>query len=381
MQLHFPKIRPRYWLAVAAIVLLAMLAYAYIAMTRQRGAVGYATAPLRDGDITQTVSANGTLNPVTVVLVGSQVSGTVQKLYVDYNSQVRRGQVLAQLDQTLFKAQVAQDTANLHSAEATLALDRLTEDREAKLRKINYVSQADLDQAVANVRTAQAQAEAVAALLDHDRTNLAYTVIHSPVDGIVINRNVDVGQTVAASFQTPTLFSIGQNLRNMQIDVTVDEADVGLIEVGQRVDFTVDAYPERPFTGKVRQVRLNAAVQQNVVTYDVVVSVDNADGKLLPSMTAYANIVVAQRRHVLLAPNAALRVRIPGIATPSAAAAGGGVVYVLQDGKLRSVPVKTGASDAQQTEIVAGAVRTGDRLVTGFGAATTAPAHRPFQLF
>ena len=378
MRLHLGKIRPRYWLAGAGIMLLAALALFYVAATRQTGATGYLTAPLAYGDITQSVSANGTLNPVTVVLVGSQVSGTVQKLYVDYNSHVRRGQVLLQLDPTLFDAQVAQDTANLHSVEATLALDRLTEKREAKLRKISYVSQADLDQAVANVRTALAQVEAAEALLRHDRTSLAYTVIHSPVDGIVINRNVDVGQTVAASFQTPTLFSIGQNLRNMQIDVTVDEADVGLIEVGQAVNFSVDAYPEGHFTGKVRQVRLNATVQQNVVTYDVVVGVDNADGKLLPSMTAYANIVVARRRHVLLAPNAALRVRIAGTAAPGAASSS--VLYVLAGGKLRGVPVKTGASDGQQTEITSGAIKAGERVVTGF-AAVTARSRNPFQMF
>jgi HlyD family secretion protein len=189
---------------------------------------------------------------------------------------------------------------------------------------------------------------------------------------------VDVGQTVAASFQTPTLFSIGQNLRNMQIDVTVDEADVGLIEVGQAVNFSVDAYPEGHFTGKVRQVRLNATVQQNVVTYDVVVGVDNADGKLLPSMTAYANIVVARRRHVLLAPNAALRVRIAGTAAPGAASSS--VLYVLAGGKLRGVPVKTGASDGQQTEITSGAIKAGERVVTGF-AAVTARSRNPFQMF
>lgn len=377
MPLNLPKIRARYWLIVAAIVLLAVLIYFYAVATRQRDAPDYSTAVLRYGDVTQVVSANGTLNPVTVVQVGSQVSGTVQKLLVDYNSRVHQGQVLLELDPTLFKAQVAQDVAALHSAQATLALNRLTEQRSRKLHTMNYVSQADLDQAVASVRTAQAQVEAAAALLQHDRTNLAYTVVHSPVDGVIINRNIDVGQTVAASFQTPTLFSIGQNLRNMQIDVTVDEADVGLVEVGQVVNFTVDAYPERRFAGRVVQIRLNATVQQNVVTYDVVVGVDNPDGKLLPSMTAYANIIVQARHHVLLAPNAALRVRIAGLAAPIGA---GSVVYVLEGGKLRSVPVKTGASDGQQTELVAGALKAGEQVVTGFAAAA-ANKRGPFQLF
>lgn len=377
MPFHLPKLRLRNWLAGTAVVVLAALVYFFV-FARQQGGPGYTTATLDYGDITQTVSANGTLNPVTVVQVGSQVSGTVQNLFVDFNSRVQQGQVLAQLDPTLFKAQVAQDTASLHGAQATLALARLSEQRAQKLHATRYLSQADLDQAVANVRTARAQVEAATAQLQRDRTNLAYTVIRSPVDGVVINRAVDVGQTVAASFQTPTLFSIGQNLRNMQIDVTVDEADVGQIRPGQTVNFSVDAFPERHFVGRVTQVRLNASVQQNVVTYDVVVSVDNPDGRLLPGMTAYANIVVLTRRHVLLAPNAALRVRIAGLQAPGATS--GSVLYVLEDGKLHSVPVKTGASDGQHTEIVAGADKAGERVVTGFATAT-AKRRNLFQMF
>jgi HlyD family secretion protein len=377
MRLHLSKIVLRYWLAGAAVAVLAALGYLYAVSARQDGP-NYTTAPLSYGDITQTVSANGTLNPVTVVQVGSQVSGTVQKLSADFNSRVQKGEVLAQLDQTLFKAQLAQDTAALHGVEATLALDRLSEQRARKLQAANYLSQAELDQTVANVRTAQAQVEAATAQLQHDRANLAYTVIRSPVDGVVINRAVNVGQTVAASFQTPTLFSIGQNLRNMQIDVTVDEADVGQIEPGQSVSFGVDAFPERRYVGRVEQVRLNATVQQNVVTYDVVVSVDNRDGTLLPGMTAYANIVILTRRHVLLAPNAALRVRIAGLAASAPAA--GSIVYVLDNGTLRGVPVKTGASDGQSTEILASALKADERVVTGFAAAPAAK-RGPFQLF
>jgi HlyD family secretion protein len=377
MPIKLPHIRPRYWLASVAVVALAALGY-YLLLANRDSVPTYTTATVDYGDITQTVSANGTLNPVTVVQVGSQVSGTVQKLFVDFNSRVRQGEVLAELDPTLFKAQVAQDTANLHGAEATLALDRLNEQRARQLHATRYLSQADLDQAVASVRTARAQVEAATAQLQRDRTSLAYTVIRSPVDGVVINRAIDVGQTVAASFQTPTLFSIGQNLRNMQIDVTVDEADVGQVKPGQTVSFSVDAFPDRRFVGKVSQVRLNATVQQNVVTYDVVVGVDNPDGKLLPGMTAYANIVVLTRRHVLLAPNAALRVRIAGQQMPGATS--GSVLYVFSDGKLRGVPVKTGASDGQHTEIASGAVKAGEQVVTGF-AAVTARRRNPFQMF
>lgn len=379
MPFHLPKIRSRFWLTGAIVAVLAVLVY-FFAFSGRKSAPGYTTAAIGYGDITQTVSADGTLNPVTVVQVGSQVSGTVQKLYVDYNSRVHRGEVLLQLDPTLFKAQVAQDLAALHSAQAILALNQLNQQRAQKLLATKYVSQADLDQTVANVKTAQAQVESATAQLQHDQANLAYTVIRSPVDGVVINRSVDVGQTVAASFQTPTLFSIGQNLRNMQIDVTVDEADVGLIAPGQPVNFSVDAYPDRHFIGKVMQVRLNATVQQNVVTYDVVVAVDNQDGKLLPGMTAYANIVVLTRHQVLLVPNSALRVRIPGIEAPAAPTAGSGVVYLLQDGKPHSVQVKIGASNDQQTQILSGAIKAGDRVVVGFSSAPTVK-RSPFQLF
>lgn len=380
MSFHLPKLHLRYWLAGIAVVALVALVY-FLMFAQRESSPGYTMVPLAYGNIIQTVSANGTLNPVTIVQVGSQVSGTVQQLFVDFNSRVRRGQELARLDPTLFKARIAQDTANLHSAQATLALYQLDEQRARKLRESGYVSQQDLDHAVANVRTSRAQVEAAGAQLRQDQTNLDYSVIRSPVDGVIIDRTVDVGQTVAASFQTPTLFRIGENLRNMRINVTVDEADVGLIEPGQEVRFNVDAYPNQSFVGKVVQVRLNATVQQNVVTYDVVVAVDNADGKLLPSMTAYANIVVRERRGVLVAPNAALRVRIPGVERATTGALGSGVLYVLEDGKPRGVPVETGASDAQHTEIVAGAVKAGVQVVTATHGTAAPPTRQPFRMF
>ncbi|MDE2345960.1 MAG: efflux RND transporter periplasmic adaptor subunit [Gammaproteobacteria bacterium] len=376
----------RYWKVggAALILILIALAYWYVSHARQSGA-SYTTAAVAYGDVTQTVSANGTLNPVIEVNVGSQVSGTVQKLYADFNSRVHKGQVLCVLDPTLFKAQVAQSLANLHSAEANLELAVVNEQRLQKLQSSGYAAQSDLDQAAATRKSAQAQVELATAQLRHDQTNLAYTVIRSPVDGVVINRVIDVGQTVAASFQTPTLFVIGQNLRNMQIDVTVDEADIGQIKAGQAANFTVDAYPERKFSGRVTQIRLNPTIVQNVVTYDVVIGVDNRDELLLPGMTAYVNVVVQQLRHVLLVPNAALRVRIPG-AGPAPAQQGeitasSGIVYVYLDGKLRSVAVKTGASDGKQTEIASGDLREGERVVVGFASPEQAAKRHPFQLF
>ncbi|MGE5624517.1 MAG: efflux RND transporter periplasmic adaptor subunit [Bacillota bacterium] len=381
--LQLPKIARRFWLPALVVVILAGGALGYLSFRNgEQAATSYTTVPARYGDVIQTVSANGTLNPVIEVNVGSQVSGTVQKLYVDFNSRVKKGQLLLELDPTLFRAQMAQSQANLHNAEANLLLAQVNEQRLTPLLKSGFVSQSDVDQAVAGRKVAQAQVELASAQLERDRTNLAYTVIRSPVDGVVINRVVDVGQTVAASFQTPTLFVIGQNLRNMQIDVTVDEADVGQIQLGQPVNFTVDAYPDRKFVGRVAQVRLNPTIVQNVVTYDVVVGVDNHDQALLPGMTAYVNVVVEQRHHVLLVPNAALRVRVAGAAAaPAESSATTGVVYVLANGALRQVPVKVGASDGQQTEILAGDLRVGDSVVTGFATAKQTAKRGPFQLF
>lgn len=386
LPLRLPKIAPRYWVPVLAVAVLVVAALIYLRL-HNAGLAGteYALARAHYGDVVQTVSANGTVNPVVEVNVGSQVSGTVQKLYVDFNSRVRKGQVLLQLDPTLLRAQVAQSEASLHNAQANLLLAQVNAQRVTQLQKSGYASGSDLDQATANLKVATAQVELAAAQLQRDTTNLQNTIIKSPVDGVVINREVDVGQTVAASFQTPTLFIIGQNLKNMQIDVTVDEADVGQIRTGEAVNFTVDAYPDRKYAGKVTQIRLNPTIVQNVVTYDVVVSVDNEDESLLPGMTAYVNIVVQEHHHVLLVPNTALRVRIPGVEaqSPAAGAAGvsSGTVYVLENGKLQRIPVSVGPSDGNQTEITGGKLRDGDSVVVGFVNSTQAKKRNPFQLF
>jgi len=353
------RVLRKWWWAAAAIIAVGVAVVAWVAPWRSEG-TRYETVRLAYGDVMQTVSANGTLNPVTVVNVGTQVSGTVEDLYVDYNSRVTQGQVLLRLDPTLFKAQVAQDTANVHSAEANQLLARANEEREQALYREHYVAKSDLDQVVAALKVAQAQVETAKAQLSHDQANLAYTVIRSPIDGIIINREVDVGQTVAASFQTPTLFQIGQNLKKMQIDTTVDEADIGSIKVGQHAAFTVDAFPAETFSGVVAQVRLNPTTVQNVVTYDVVIDVDNPEEKLLPGMTAYVDITVAEHRHVLLVPNAALRLALgQGAQSAQAQAPGHGIVYVLRDGRPQPVPVAVGLSDSRHTEV------SGPRLVEG----------------
>ena len=346
----------------------------------------YVTAPLERGSITQVVSANGTLNPVKLVNVGSQVSGIVKKMHADYNDHVQAGQILLELDPALTQAQVQQSTANVSSAKASLELALANETRMNTLHAQEYVSRQELDQAVQALKSAQAQLAVAEAQAERDRTNLTYTVIRSPVSGVVVSREVDIGQTVAASFQTPTLFKIAQDLRKMQIDSSYAEADVGNIHEGQPATFRVDAFPERSFNGVVRQVRLNPTTQQNVVTYNVVIAVDNADQALMPGMTAYVSIIVAQRKEALLVPNAALRFRPseakPGAGKPrgdskpqtagkegrgkdkSAADAGRtGTVYMIENGQIKPVRITVGITDNRLTEVLGSDLKEGASVI------------------
>jgi len=330
----------------------------------------YKTQALEMGDVTQTVSANGTLNPVVLVNVGTQVSGTVRKLHVDFNDKVSQGQPLVELDPSLFQAQAAQSEASVSSAQASLELAQANEARMRNLFKQEYISRQELDQAVQALKSARAQLALARAQNLKDRTNLAYTVIRSPVSGVVVSREVDTGQTVAASFQTPTLFKIAQDLSKMQIDSSFAEADVGNIQVGQPVRFTVDAFPNRTFKAVVRQRRINPTTQQNVVTYDVVVAVDNPEQVLMPGMTAYVNITVAQRKNVLLVPNAALRFKPADMAAKNGKArkeerkkGASATVYVLENDKLKPVAIGIGITDNKFTEVTSGGLKAGDAVV------------------
>lgn len=342
--------------------------------------LSYKTSVVGMGDITQTVSANGTLNPVVLVSVGTQVSGTVKKIYVDFNDKVEKGQILMELDPSLFSAQVAQSEANLSSAKASLELAQANAERMQELYKKEYVSKQELDQSVQTLKSAQAQVAVVSAQLQKDRTNLSYSVIRSPVSGVVVARLVNTGQTVAASFQTPTLFSIAQDLSKMQIDTSFAEADIGSIKVKQSAIFTVDAFPNKTFHGSVYQVRLNPTTQQNVVTYDVVINVENPEKILLPGMTAYVSIIVMQKKNILTVPNAALRFKPPeeNNNTPVENASttkrmkkqdkdntSSGKVYILSNGTLRPVIVTIGITDNKTTEILSGDIKAGDTVVTG----------------
>lgn len=332
--------------------------------------------PVDRGPITAIVTATGTVNPVVSVLVGSQVSGKIAQLFADFNSVVTQGQTLVQIDQQPFKARVSQARAavksaggNLAKAKNMAAQRKRERDRIAALRQEAFVSQADLDLAETNYRDAEAQIEVTQALLDQTRAtltsaelDLGYTTITSPVNGIVVSRNVDVGQTVAASFQTPTLFVIAQDLTKMQVNANVSESDIGGVAEGKPANFRVDAYPKQFFEGVVTQVR-NAPISiQNVVTYDVVITVDNRSLKLKPGMTANVTIVTEERGNPLRVPNGALRFRMPDVPVDRKAAR---VWVVDRTGFVRQVPVTTGIADSLSTEIVKGALKEGDAVIVG----------------
>jgi HlyD family secretion protein len=452
------RLLKRHWL----IVILVLVAIAILAAFQFKGndKPQYYVAKVDRGDIHDVVEATGTINAVTTVQVGSQVSGTISKLYADFNSRVKKGEIIAQIDPALFqgallqakadyanaKANLAAAQANLEKAKAAAAQTRADYQRNLGLAQQGIISQQQLDLAKANsdtndaavsataaaVTQAAAQEEQKAAAVTVAQTNLDYTTIHTPIDGTVVARNVDVGQTVAASLQAPTLFTIAQDLTKMQVYAATDESDVGMIRTGQNVTFKVDAFPKDTFSGRVSQIRLNATTVQNVVTYNTIIDFDNPELKLFPGMTAYITIPVASADNILRVPNGALRYKpdltaeqIRGLyqkyglnSSPPAPAGqaqpqggpgasgkqwrarapgseGGGaatgqqrtprmdvsVVWKLRpDQTLEPVRIRTGITDHTVTEVaqvLKGELNEGDELVTGAAAASSPSASRP----
>ncbi|MCA1610666.1 MAG: efflux RND transporter periplasmic adaptor subunit [Acidobacteria bacterium] len=294
------------WITVIVVAAVGL----YLAINgRRKPEEKYRTAAIDQGDITQTVAATGALSAVTTVQVGSQVSGIIAKLYADFNSQVKKGDLLAELDETPFKEKIAQNVAALEKARVEMRNAEISLRRQKALSQQGLAPQADIDQAQANYDAARASVAQAQATLNQAQTDLRNSRIKAPIDGVVVSRQYDVGQTVAASFQAPTLFTIAQDLTKMQVSADISESDIGQIKVGEPVRFNVDAYPDRNFRGKVSQVRLNATVNQNVVTYPVIVEVNNEDLLLKPTMTANVTVDVASAKNVLRVPNAALRFR------------------------------------------------------------------------
>jgi len=341
----------------------------------------YETVKVERGKIVARVTASGTLSALVTVQVGSQVSGRIQELYVDFNSPVRKGQVLARIDPQIFRAAVEQAKANLAAAEGNLAkaraqavdAHRQLERARSLLQEGQLIAQSDVDTADANAQSADAQVQAMQgsvaqarASLDLAEVNLGYTAITSSIDGTVISRDVDVGQTVAASLQAPTLFTIAQDLKEMQVDTNVSEADVGKLSAGMASTFTVDAFPGETFKGAVRQIRNAPQSVQNVVTYDAVIDVNNPDLRLRPGMTANVTFTYAEKADALKLPNAALRFRPPAEIAAKAPRPERDrrIVWVLRDGKPEPLSVRTGLSDGSVSEIAEGDLREGDELIT-----------------
>lgn len=339
---------------------------------RKNRQASYETAPVQTGDITQYVTATGTLNAVVSVDVGSQISGRIQALNADFNSEVKKGEVIAEIDTSIYQATVNQAKGDLESSIAALDLAKIKQERQRNLIARLAGPQSDLDTAEAEYRQAKATVDIKKAVMDQANANLAYCRIEAPVDGIVVSRKVDVGQTVAATMTTPVLFTIAQDIKKMHIIANVSEADIGQVKKGQHAEFTVDAFPDEVFQGNISQVRLSGTCTDNVVTYDTVVDVDNPEQKLFPNMSAQVSILVAQRRGVLTVPNAALRFT-PATGTKfenadvAALKIGRGQRVVYMQGKtpgtLKAVLVKIGITSGADSEVLEG-LNKGDLVIT-----------------
>lgn len=325
----------------------------------EAGGEQYVTRVIDRSNITHTISANGTLTPVVLVNVGTQISGTVARLHVDFNDPVEVDQVLAELDPTLLNAQLAQAEANQFSAKTALDIANAKLHRHRTLHEKGFFSDEALEVIEQEARLAHAQYKVSKAQVIRDKANLNYSVIKSPISGVVIARDIDIGQTVAANFQTPILFQIAQDLSQMQVNISVAEADIGQLHIGQQINFTVDAFLDSTFSGTVKQVRLNPTIQENVVTYNVIAMVSNDDGALLPGMTANIQFVVRQRNNVLRVPNAALRYQPKDIEKKP----GGSTIYQLKDGIPTPISVSTGITDGNFTEIIDDSLKAGDSLI------------------
>ena len=419
-----------FWIVLGVVVVIGGVVLWRVRQAKANGQVQYVTTKVDRGRIVSKVTATGTLSAIVTVQVGSQVSGRIAALYADFNSPVTKGQLVAKIDPQLFEASVEQARANLVAAEGNLAKAKaqaVDADRQYKrnvtLAERKLIAQADLDTSQSNADAAKAAVDAAAgsveqakAGLHSSEVNLAYTDIISPTNGTVISRNVDVGQTVVSSMTASTLFLIAEDLRQMQVDTSVAEADIGKLQAGMKATFTVDAYPNERFTGTVRQVRNSPQTVQNVVTYDGVIAVENPDLKLKPGMTANCTFVWAQKDDALRVPNAALRFRLPtellaqinpaagagprGSGGNAEATPGGGgarkapsasgadatrkTVWVLRNAKPESVPIRSGVSDGSLTEVVEGDLSQGDLVITDAtvgGSTAQQPASFPRPRF
>lgn len=361
--------RKKWWvLSIAVIVIGALLIFGG---TKKSGKDEFATVQIIHGDLRQVVTATGEIQPVNTVNVGSQVSGTIDNIYVDFNSHVNKGDILLTIEPSVLQAQVDEAAASLASSESKRNYAKSEYERNKSLYSDGFISRAEMEQSQTTYEQSEQDVVRTRSQYERAKTNLGYATISSPVEGTVISRKVDVGQTVAASFQTPDLFEIAEDLTKMQIETSVSEADIGVIKEGQPVTFTVDAYPQKTFAGRVHQIRLSPTTTSNVVVYTVVISVDNSDLSLMPGMTAFVTIVIEEKFDIIKAQNSAFLVRSfdslgvnVGDAKPSTHLA------ILRDGKVVFVPYSKGLVTATETEIISDGIQEGDKIIIGKTGAT-----------
>ena len=389
------------WLVIVVVLIAVVAGYFWIRKS-ETAKVVYQTVKLDQGDVVVTITATGTLEAVQTVQVGSQVSGTIDKLYADFNSVVTQGQLLAQLDSTFLRASVNEQKANLDRAQAQLNEAQRSFTRTEGLFKANLGTQADMDAAISTLESAKASLRQAEAALQRAEVNLKYATIRAPISGVVISRDVDPGQTVAASLQAPTLFTIANDLRRMQVEASIDEADIGSVKAGQPVSFTVDAYPEETFNGTVSQVRLSPTITSAVVTYTVIISVENPDLKLMPGMTANVTVETARVDNALRAPLAAIRfmptdtsvIQFPkrpregAMAADSASGRGGRMMpppdmafnpnmvhlWTKEGDRLRPRRAVKGIQNSRYVVLTDTDLKAGDEVVTGTGTSAAATA-------
>jgi HlyD family secretion protein len=370
-----------------------LIAGVYYLLVSKKPEITFQTTKVERGNIQLTVTATGTLNPLTSVLVGTQVSGTISKVYVDFNSQVKKGQVIAEIDKTYLAVAVQDANANVEKAQIQLDQALYDFDRSKKLYEEKVIAQSDFQLSSSNYKTAKTNLNSMQSQLNRALINVKYATITAPIDGVVISRSIDIGQTVAASFNTPTLFTIANDLTKMQVEASVDEADIGQVKVGQMVSFTVDAFPNDIFNGKVKQIRLLPIITMSVVTYTVIIEVNNPDLKLLPGLTANIRIIIESRDNVLKVPNSALRfvpdevvlkdfmAPVPdsikqkykdkankrnansGLKGPKRIAPGSkGKIWIMKDKQIMPVRVIVGLSDGSFTE-VSGKIKEEEEII------------------
>ncbi|MCQ2598911.1 MAG: efflux RND transporter periplasmic adaptor subunit [Alphaproteobacteria bacterium] len=360
----------KWWIIVALVVMFVILSLFGGKTNTPKSE--FSTITIVRGDLRQAVTATGEIQPVNTVSVGSQVSGTIEEIFVDYNSKVKKGQILLKIEPSVLQASVAEAKAALVSAESQRNYAKNEYKRNKTLYTDGFIARAEMEQSQTAYEQAEQSVNRMKSQYDRAVTNLGYATITSPVDGTVISRKVDKGQTVAASFQTPDLFEIAEDLSKMQIETSVSEADIGVIKEGQDVKFTVDAYPNQEFKGSVRQIRLSPTTTSNVVVYTVVIDVDNSDLRLMPGMTAFVTIIVSEKFNIFKIRNAGLLLRSfdgiisnPGDATPNK------FLAILRDNKPVLIPFTKGLVTATETEIISDDIHDGDRVIVGKMGQTT----------